>query len=138
MSPFVNLQNLNHLQTLITAIQQHPDNLPLTWAAAECGNGLAHNTTGTYTLRREANALTALAFRNGPLEDIHAKTNFTNDEMRGLMIDASRKLFALLSLRDELQTTPQGREIWQAMMNGLTQLWCKGWDEEELPPGVDL
>ena len=67
---------------------------------------------GKFTYRDQANVLTLLAFRNGPIEDLHAgmysplledKTlsRITDDEMKTLMIDASRKLAELLALRDE-------------------------------------
>ena len=60
----------------------------------------------------QANVLTLLAFRNGPIEDLHAGKNsplledktlsrITDAEMKTLMIAASRKLAELLTLRDE-------------------------------------
>jgi hypothetical protein len=66
---------------------------------------------GGFTVRDEANALTAYAFRNGPIENLHAGKyspliddpdlcRITNDEMKELMIAASEKLAAILRLRD--------------------------------------
>ena len=63
-----------------------------------------------FTLRDEANALTAYAFRNGFLEDLHAGkdspllddpdlSRITDDEMKRLMIEASEKLAEMLRLK---------------------------------------
>jgi hypothetical protein len=67
---------------------------------------------GKFTYRDQANVMTLLAFRNGPIEDLHAgaysplledKTlsRITDAEMKALMIAASTKLAELLALRDE-------------------------------------
>ncbi len=64
-----------------------------------------------FTPRDEANALTALAFRNGYLEELHAGTHhaalddpsvsrITDDEMKKLMIEASETLERLLYMRE--------------------------------------
>jgi len=64
-----------------------------------------------FTYRDQANVLTLLAFRNGPIEDLHAGkysplledpelSRITDDEMKKLMIAASAKLAELLELRD--------------------------------------
>lgn len=66
---------------------------------------------GGFTLRDEANALTAYAFRNGPLEDLHAGkaspllddpslSRLTNAEMKRLMLSACQTLAQALTLRD--------------------------------------
>jgi hypothetical protein len=65
---------------------------------------------GGFTYREEANVLTLLAFRNGPIEDLHAGTKappqdpevsrITDEEMKTLMITASRKMAELLEKRD--------------------------------------
>lgn len=60
-----------------------------------------------FTLRDEANAIVALAFRNGPIEDLHAGqwsellsnpelSRITDDEMKMLMIDACEHVAKLL------------------------------------------
>ena len=64
-----------------------------------------------FTYRDQANVLTLLAFRNGPIEDLHAGkysllledpqlSRITDEEMKTVMIDASTKLAELLALRD--------------------------------------
>ncbi|MCY2927523.1 MAG: hypothetical protein NT031_19210, partial [Planctomycetota bacterium] len=66
---------------------------------------------GKFTYRDQANVLTLLAFRNGPIEDLHAGqssplledpglSRITDEEMKTLMIAASTKLAELLALRD--------------------------------------
>jgi len=58
-----------------------------------------------FTLRDEANAMCAYAFRNGPIEDIHASVDsdgrprISDPEMRRLMIEASGKLAKLLEMK---------------------------------------
>jgi hypothetical protein len=65
-----------------------------------------------FTARDEANALTAYAFRNGFLEDLHAGksspildqpgySRITDDEMKRLMIEASEKLARMLALKQK-------------------------------------
>ena len=65
-----------------------------------------------FTHRDQANVLTLLAFRNGPLEDLHAGkyspmledpelSRITDEEMKTIMINASAKLAELLALRDD-------------------------------------
>ena len=70
-------------------------------------------TSGTeFTLRDEANALAAYAFRNGFLEELHAGkssplleqpgfSRISDEEMRKLMIEASAKLAEMLRLKRE-------------------------------------
>ena len=64
-----------------------------------------------FTLRDEANALTAFAFRNGFIEELHAGkysqlleepgySRITDSEMRRLMIEASAKLAEMLKLKE--------------------------------------
>lgn len=66
---------------------------------------------GTFTHRDQANVMTLLAFRNGPIEDLHAgkysallenpdMSRITDEEMKTIMIAASTKLAGLLALRD--------------------------------------
>ena len=65
----------------------------------------------SFTVRDEANALVAWAFRNGPLEDLHAGrhsellddptlSRITDAEMKQLMINACRQLAKLLELKN--------------------------------------
>lgn len=65
------------------------------------------------TLAREAKAIVAIAFRNGPLEDVHAGkpcpvcegkqeySHITDAEMKNIMRTAVNRVFTLLVLRQE-------------------------------------
>ena len=87
---------------------------------------------GGFTVRDEANALTAFAFRNGPLENLHAGksspltsdpnlSRITNEEMKQLMMDASAKLEKMLKLRD---ADPAG---YRAFLQRYAIIYCRSW-----------
>ncbi|MEQ1589205.1 MAG: hypothetical protein ABL902_02490 [Gallionella sp.] len=88
---------------------------------------------GGFSHRDEANALTAYAFRNGMLEDLHAGetstlldnpklSRITNEEMKRLMIEASEKIVLLLTLRE---TDP---EKYMQFVQAHGILYCNGWE----------
>ena len=88
---------------------------------------------GGFTLRDEANALTAFAFRNGPLEDLHAGgssqltedaslSRITDAEMRTLMIDASEKLEKLLALK------VRSPKEYRTFVMGYNVMYCRSWE----------
>jgi thiamine monophosphate kinase len=73
---------------------------------------ITRKTEGEITLRDEANALTAFAFRNGFLEDLHAGkhsqildqpgySRISDEEIKRLMIEASQKLEKMLAMKRE-------------------------------------
>src|SRR5438552_14853004 len=85
-----------------------------------------------FTIRDEANALVAWAFRNGPLEDLHAGkhsalldnpslSRITDDEMKTLMISACRQLAKLL----ELKVTDPGE--YERQIKSYNWRYCRGW-----------
>src|SRR5436190_2023117 len=66
---------------------------------------------GGFTLRDEANAIVAWAFRNGPIEDLHAGkhsplledrslSRITDEEMKTLMLNACETMEELLRLKE--------------------------------------
>ena len=66
---------------------------------------------GGFTLRDEANAIVAFAFRNGPIEDLHAGrtselledeslSRITDAEMKTIMLTACERVEALLRLKE--------------------------------------
>jgi len=57
--------------------------------------------TPEFTLRDEANAICAYAFRNGPIEDIHASGRISDPEMKHLMIKACESLAKILTMKRE-------------------------------------
>ena len=84
------------------------------------------------TLRDEANMITAYAFRNGFLEDLHAgkdspilddqeHSRITNDEMRKLMIEASERVAELLRMK---QDEP---EAYDRFMCTYWLMYCQKW-----------
>jgi hypothetical protein len=86
-----------------------------------------------FTIRDEANALTAFAFRNGPLENLHAGkssplitdpslSRITQAEMKEMMIEASEKLAFLLELRE---TEP---ETYRRFVQAYGFLFCRPWN----------
>ena len=88
---------------------------------------------GNPSIRDEANALVACAFRNGPLEDLHAGkysdilddssySRITDDEMKQLMINARETLARLLTLREE---SPDEYACW---VKEYGERYCYNWE----------
>jgi len=88
---------------------------------------------GGFTLRDEANAIVALAFRNGPIEDLHAGewsellsnpelSRITDDEMKTLMINACEHVTKLLELKE---TNPE--EYYTKIM-AYNHMYCRQWE----------
>ena len=91
------------------------------------------NFPGGFTVRDEANALTALCFRNGPIENLHAGkysellenpsySRITDGEMKKLMISASSQLAGLLLLKE---TEPE--KYWEYIKHSA-QIYTQGWE----------
>lgn len=82
-----------------------------------------------------AKALAAWAFRNGPLEDLHAGrscptchgksqySHITNAEMKILMKYAVSVLYELLETRDN------DPPAFDRQIEAIVRLYCGGWDE---------
>jgi hypothetical protein len=90
---------------------------------------------GEFTLRDEANALTAFAFRNGFLEDLHSGkpspilsepgySRISDEEMRRLMIEASEKLEQMLRMKLE----EPGR--YEVFIRDYQKSYCRAWKRE--------
>lgn len=86
-----------------------------------------------FNVRDEANALVAWAFRNGPLENLHAGkdskllrddslSRITDAEMRDLMISAAEKLEDLLRLKE---TDSQRYDV---LIKSYNIMFCSGWE----------
>jgi hypothetical protein len=87
-------------------------------------------------LVREAKAIVALAFRNGPIEDLHAGqpcaacqgkpgySRISNAEMKLIMKHAVNRVYALLRLKAE-DTDRYAREI------AFGERYTAKWDEPE-------
>jgi len=86
---------------------------------------------------REAKALVALAFRNGPIENVHAGKNcptchgkaayshITQDEMRQIMKSAVDHIFAFLLMKEH------DPKAYEALLS-LGERYTKAWDEPVL------
>ena len=73
---------------------------------------MMESSPGTRKLAREAKAIVALAFRNGPIEDVHAGkacptcaagsgySRISDAEMKLIMTSAVDRVFSLLLLRE--------------------------------------
>jgi hypothetical protein len=88
-----------------------------------------------FTLRDEANGLTAFAFRNGLLEDLHSGkpspilsepgySRISDEEMRRLMIEASEKLEQMLRMMRE----EPGR--YELFIRDYQKRYCRAWKRE--------
>jgi len=101
--------------------------------------GQAMNITrpseGEFTVRDEANALTAYAFRNGFLEDLHAGkpspllaesdlSRISDEEMKHLMIEASEKLEQMLRLKREEPAK------YESFIRNYQRMYCRAWKRD--------
>ena len=88
---------------------------------------------GTFTHRDQANVLTLLAFRNGPIEDLHAGkssellenpelSRITDDEMKALMLNACEYVAKLLELKES------DPEAYYRQMLVYNRTHCRGWE----------
>ncbi len=89
----------------------------------------------TLSIRQEANALTAIVFRNGFLEHLHsgAETELISDphvsrisdeEMKQLMVETSAKLSELMALRDSDVVRYRQQITW------AHEVYARHWDTE--------
>ena len=85
------------------------------------------------TVRDEANTIVALAFRNGPIEDLHAgkhselltdQTNsrITNEEMKVIMLSACQCVEKLLRLKHDDPVSYAGKIL------RANRMYCKNWE----------
>ncbi len=88
-----------------------------------------------FTLRDEANALTAFAFRNGYIEELHSGkalpldyltgfSRITDMEMKRIMIEASKRIAELLGMRI---SEP---EKYNSFMRRYNEDYCRGWKRD--------
>src|SRR5207245_994588 len=90
---------------------------------------------GGFNARDEANALIAIAVRNGPIENLHAGkrsslledpslSRITDDEMKMLMICATEVLAGMLRFREQ---EPELYRWWARTYGGT---YCRRWKRE--------
>jgi hypothetical protein len=86
-----------------------------------------------FTVRDEANAIVAYAFRNGPIEDLHAGkysellsdaalSRITDEEMKTLMINACQKMEELLRLKEA------NPEEYYRFISSYNWRYCRRWE----------
>lgn len=91
-----------------------------------------HHWPGGFTVRDEANALVAWAFRNGPIEHLHAGkhselledkslSRITDEEMKMLMLNACEQMEQILHLKE---TNP---EEYAVQIRSYNFRYCKFW-----------
>jgi hypothetical protein len=94
---------------------------------------MAKRFPGGFTVRDEANAIVAYAFRNGPLEDLHAGTwsellndksltRITDQEMKELMLFACEHVERILRLKE---SDPQEYDLFVKSYNFR---YCRQWE----------
>jgi hypothetical protein len=75
-----------------------------------------------WTLRDEANTICAYAFRNGPIEDIHADGRITDPEMKELMSNASEHLAKLMTMKRD------SPEEYERFIRDYHRKFCLRWE----------
>jgi hypothetical protein len=97
------------------------------------------------TLRDEANAITAQAFRNGFLETLHAGrwspvlsdpgiSRITDDEMKKLMIETSARLAHWLYLRELL--LDERPDVYCQLVETVRWMFARSWERRARTCGV--
>ena len=106
---------------------------PHQWKSKELLDLEARAFPEGFTLRDEANAIVARAFRNGPIENLHAGewsellsnkelSRITDEEMKAIMINACGHVAKLLELKE---AAPD--EYYKKMMS-YNCLYCRSWE----------
>jgi hypothetical protein len=102
---------------------------------AEFDRRLVEAYPGGFNDRDEANALIAMAVRNGPLETLHAGkhsplledptlSRISDQEMKVLMLNATRALAALLKFRS------MEPELYRRWLQTYGSAFCSRWERE--------
>lgn len=106
------------------------------WAFMELSSVIAfqpHPRT-KFSMRVEGNSLTALCFRNGPLEDAHTENRLEDERMKEINIWSSRALSSALAMRDLCDRTPIGKEYWKLVVCAYHEIFCHSWETSAIPP----
>jgi len=98
---------------------------------------------GGFTLRDEANAIVALAFRNGPIERLHAGeysaelienpnlSRITDDEMKEIMLNACEHVEKLLRLKRE------DDGAYYLKLIEYNRMFCQKWERGEVTKAAE-
>ncbi|MEO9930142.1 hypothetical protein [Rhodopirellula bahusiensis] len=97
------------------------------------GASMMDRGNSDWTIRDEANAIVAWAFRNGPIEELHAGrtssllsdpalSRITDEEMKLLMLFACRRMAWLLELKE---SDPAD---YQRQIQVYCKQYCQSWE----------
>lgn len=111
---------------------QHPDTAAASWAMMNLVSALAFSnfTDMPFSTRLEGNALTALCFRNSPIENVHSGlTSLGDKEMKGINVWSSRALTGALVLKEIcFSLGADGEEFWQIGVIAYHEHYCSNWE----------
>lgn len=82
----------------------------------------AASTVKEFTLRDEANAICAYAFRNGPLERIHEEYRISQSDMKEFTVNASEHLAKLMAMKQ------QSPEEYTRFIRHYHSQFCLSWE----------
>lgn len=122
---------------------EHPDVRAAAWVMMNLISALAHSSFSErpVSTRIEGNVLTALCFRNGPIEKIHAnKGLLEQSDLQAINIWSSRALTGALTMKGICTSLgPDGEEFWQSCILAYHEHFCSGWElTHEVPADYDL
>jgi hypothetical protein len=131
----LDLPTPQQLQQIVNSASHAHERLKLPHNAASFEQAMERAFPGGFTHRDEANALIAMAVRNGPLENLHAGkysalleddalSRVTDYEMRILMINATRMLAILLQMRD------QSPDTYRDFVQSYGNMYCLSWERK--------
>lgn len=119
----------------------HPDLAAARWVMKGFVNSLAilPTTSTSFSTRIEGNALVAICFRNGPIENIHAGLEKLGDkQMKAINVQASRIMTGALALKDICtELGPEGIFFWQRGIIAYHDNFCSNWETTHEPPRPD-
>lgn len=78
------------------------------------------------SIAEEAKSLVADCFRNGPLEDLHAKSKISQEEMKELMKYAVNRMFYWLWLKEN------SNFLYNIKLKTNHLIYSSGWDEPDI------
>jgi hypothetical protein len=119
----------------------HPDLAAVRWVMKNFVNALMLFPTASvsFSTRIEGNALVALCFRNGPIENVHAGLEkLGNAQMKAINVRASRIMTGALALKEICtELGPDGIFFWQRGIIAYHDNFCSNWETSHKPPRSD-
>ena len=135
---------LNKLITIQQTINvsPHPDVEAATWVLGNFASALAFSPASQtlYSARIEGNVLTALCFRNGPIENAHADSkSLSEKDMKEINIWSSRAMTGVLALKEIFAVVEaEDRQLWESCIVAYHDKYCSKWETtHEIPVDLD-